>query len=420
VFGTQKAAAVEDFPDDESADDAEPPITHQQVLQLARAIMDADGESYADAVYSATELLAEVGWSQGKALLDLKTGFDVVPTATLRRLRDSAEGYGSKLRVMDQDTLRAVLDAAFSDGASVPETRDLLKTAFAEGVHFIDDAGNAVRTIPNESWATMVARTELSQAANAGMYDLYDAAGIEKIQWVSSGGESACEDCLSADGQIVNIGEDFDSVECAAPPAHPNCCPAGTRILTDRGLVPIEKIKVGDCVKTHRGRYRKVIGTTSSDASEDLIEIRHGKQTLRATGNHPVYTGARWKPASSFTKGHRVCVASIEHARGVSHVPIETVTLEEEVLRKPFSGTVYNFAVEEDESYIAEGFVVHNCVCTTSPADSDLSSFRGSQEMQDRAARGGRSESEYIRDFGQEHPLDARRAGGAPTGNEDY
>lgn len=30
----------------------------------------------------------------------------------------------------------------------------------------------------------------------------------------------------------------------------------------------------------------------------------------------------------------------------------------------PFSGDVYNLSVDEDESYIAQGFAVHNCLCT--------------------------------------------------------
>jgi SPP1 gp7 family putative phage head morphogenesis protein len=241
------------------------------VLELARAIMDADGESYADAIWDSQRLLAEVGWSQGKALLDLTPGFDVVPTATLKRLRASAEGYESKLRAMDQDTLRAVLDAAFSDGASVPETRDLLKTAFAGGVHFIDDAGNAVRTIPTESWATMVARTELSQAANLGMMDLYQSAGIEQIMWVAADSPTTCDDCADLDGQVTNLGEPFPETDVEGPPFHPNC------------------------------------------------------------------------------------------------------------------------------------------VCTTSPADKDLGDFRGSQEQQDRAARGGYSASEYESKFGYQHPLDERK-----------
>lgn len=35
--------------------------------------------------------------------------------------------------------------------------------------------------------------------------------------------------------------------------------------------------------------------------------------------------------------------------------------------RKPFVGPVYNFQVDEDESYIANGFIVHNCRCALTP-----------------------------------------------------
>lgn len=43
------------------------------------------------------------------------------------------------------------------------------------------------------------------------------------------------------------------------------------------------------------------------------------------------------------------------------------------------AATVYNLAVEQDESYIAEGFVVHNCAC------SPLAYYR--PEFQDAISR---------------------------------
>jgi hypothetical protein len=36
------------------------------------------------------------------------------------------------------------------------------------------------------------------------------------------------------------------------------------------------------------------------------------------------------------------------------------------------SKRLYNFAVDEDESYIAKGFVVHNCRCRLIPSDFKL------------------------------------------------
>jgi Site-specific DNA methylase len=40
--------------------------------------------------------------------------------------------------------------------------------------------------------------------------------------------------------------------------ASPECFPAGTLVLTDKGYLPIETIKEGDTVLTHKGRWRKV------------------------------------------------------------------------------------------------------------------------------------------------------------------
>lgn len=37
------------------------------------------------------------------------------------------------------------------------------------------------------------------------------------------------------------------------------CFVAGTLVMTDRGMKPIQDIKVGDYVLTHKGRFRKVL-----------------------------------------------------------------------------------------------------------------------------------------------------------------
>lgn len=43
----------------------------------------------------------------------------------------------------------------------------------------------------------------------------------------------------------------------------PECFPAGTLILTQRGLIPIEAVVVGDVVLTHMNRWRPVVRTQS-------------------------------------------------------------------------------------------------------------------------------------------------------------
>lgn len=66
------------------------------------------------------------------------------------------------------------------------------------------------------------------------------------------------------------------------------CFPAGTLILTSEHLKPIEEIKVGDMVLTHRNRWRRVTATGSKIA--DTIVLRgNGVSSLECTPNHPFY-----------------------------------------------------------------------------------------------------------------------------------
>lgn len=70
------------------------------------------------------------------------------------------------------------------------------------------------------------------------------------------------------------------------------CFPAGTLILTSERLKPIEEIKVGDMVLTHRNRWRRVTATGSKIA--DTIVLRgNGVSSLECTPNHPFYARTR-------------------------------------------------------------------------------------------------------------------------------
>lgn len=70
------------------------------------------------------------------------------------------------------------------------------------------------------------------------------------------------------------------------------CFPAGTLILTSEHLKPIEEIKVGDMVLTHRNRWRRVTATGSKIA--DTIVLKgNGVSSLECTPNHPFYARTR-------------------------------------------------------------------------------------------------------------------------------
>lgn len=66
------------------------------------------------------------------------------------------------------------------------------------------------------------------------------------------------------------------------------CLPADTLVWTESGLLPIQDVKVGTRVLTHRGRWRAVKATMSRKADTVIIKGT-GNSILECTDNHPVY-----------------------------------------------------------------------------------------------------------------------------------
>lgn len=88
------------------------------------------------------------------------------------------------------------------------------------------------------------------------------------------------------------------------------CLPAGELVLTDRGYLPIEDVRVGDQVITHEGRPRRVLQTV--DNGRKMVyqtQLSNGLQ-LRTTGNHEFMTNGGWicadqlRPSIHFVTTH--------------------------------------------------------------------------------------------------------------------
>ena len=97
-----------------------------------------------------------------------------------------------------------------------------------------------------------------------------------------------------------------------------NCFPAGTRVVTRTGIKPIEEIRTGEEVLTHKNRFRPVTHTMSREVNEPLRSVRFwylGDQPVRATGNHPFFafdgTRVGWVEAKDLTPSHYVKVGCI-------------------------------------------------------------------------------------------------------------
>jgi Fe-S cluster assembly protein SufB len=114
------------------------------------------------------------------------------------------------------------------------------------------------------------------------------------------------------------------------------CFTAGTSIQTVQGVVPIERVKKGDKVLTHKGRFRSVQHTQVRPYSGKLCKLHirgNPDEIIQATEEHPFFVVRRkysnqrntdwnpeWLPVKEVKKGDYACI------------PIDQ-TLEEELER---------------------------------------------------------------------------------------
>lgn len=136
------------------------------------------------------------------------------------------------------------------------------------------------------------------------------------------------------------------------------CLKRGTKIVTDKGLVNIEDLKVDDLVLTHKCRFRKVQRVTCRHYNNLLVKfyIDGLSQQLSLTPEHPV-----WQGDNTFISA--ACVTKnlyFPKLDGTQPLKINKKELEE------YDDFVFNLEVEEDHSYCTTLGAVHNCFATDS------------------------------------------------------
>ena len=78
--------------------------------------------------------------------------------------------------------------------------------------------------------------------------------------------------------------------------ASPERFPAGTLILTARGLTPIEEVERGDLVLTHENRWRPVTATMERVGDTILVSGHGHARGLETTQDHPYVVGGGGRP----------------------------------------------------------------------------------------------------------------------------
>ena len=155
------------------------------------------------------------------------------------------------------------------------------------------------------------------------------------------------------------------------------CFVAGTLIKIKEGFKNIEDISVGDYVLTHTNTYKKVIETYVKEYYDDLCEIKlYGlNKPVVCTKNHPFYTYRddefKWIMAKDLNSLD--FIAQVSNVRRFAPLVIcgdlKEMRIDNHKCNKIQSFKiihnescyVYNLEVEDDHSYTANYFVVHNC-----------------------------------------------------------
>lgn len=144
------------------------------------------------------------------------------------------------------------------------------------------------------------------------------------------------------------------------------CFSFDTLVTTDKGKKMIIDVKVGDMVLTHNNRFKPVIELYRSQ-TELVYTLKSSKiDDIKVTGNHqlfvkdPCYKVPVWKQVEQIDmKKDRVAV--LKENQEIEWIQIESVEANE-----GFS-EMFNLAVLDDNSYVANDVVAHNCGIIIAP-----------------------------------------------------
>jgi len=160
--------------------------------------------------------------------------------------------------------------------------------------------------------ARTLARTEIIHAHAEGQLDSFEKLGIDevgaKVEWLTHGDlDTVCSDCAALETEVFTIEKARGML-----PKHPNCFVSSkVPVYTSDGWTPIGKIKVGDKVLTHEGRFRKVIQTHRHWVDEVktvrfTVEKGDANKAVRVTGEHPILTSRGWVAAKDLQENDKI------------------------------------------------------------------------------------------------------------------
>lgn len=150
------------------------------------------------------------------------------------------------------------------------------------------------------------------------------------------------------------------------------CFVGNTMITTDSGYKKIKDVDIGDLVLTHTGNYKRVYNTFIFDKKPYCVQLNN--DTI-VTENHEYFVinqkykdivnknnyldFAEWISAGKLTKDYFLIELIKNDDINIKLSHIYNIRFIENYDFK------YDLSVEDDHSYVANGVIVHNSICST-------------------------------------------------------
>jgi hypothetical protein len=185
---------------------------------ISALVFQSFGRSNAALVNALLPLAKDIITTQTRSF-GIATTYEQANEKVLRYLNEQADNVFSTLTADQADAVYQAIADAKSDEHTLKDVISGIRSSFGNSItYYLEDGG--IRTLDNQTWATMVARTEGTRAASNAMLATLQEAGAQTWRWMTEG--SACGQCALNEDEVVGLGDDFPSGD-SSPPSHPNC-----------------------------------------------------------------------------------------------------------------------------------------------------------------------------------------------------
>ena len=165
------------------------------------AAAEAVAQAQRKADKALTKADASIDWDSWKPG-NKATALLLRPRGAFKRLLDNAGIVSKAIAKAGYEKIGTALADSIASGSSPAQAAKII----AEKI------GDPAR-------ALTIAITEQNRAMSVAAINFYQESGVEQVEWNAV---DPCDICAPNDGQVVNLGQAFNSGD-TEPPAHPNC-----------------------------------------------------------------------------------------------------------------------------------------------------------------------------------------------------